>query len=127
MKENHSYKVLKTLLPIFGLMLLLLLSPCNVRNYIQSELGVPQTDVSNKSKITLENASCTSFDVNSITLKTYRFDFEKKVVLPANVSLSNRKLVVFIKNSTHFNPNSNVSHNLIPLYILFKNRKVYLG
>jgi len=47
---------------ILGLAFLLLFSPCKVRNYVQAELGLPITEVANKSKTTISNANCNSFE-----------------------------------------------------------------
>ncbi len=43
-------------------MALLVLSPCKVRNFIQAQLGVPQTEVLNKSQTTREQANCRVYE-----------------------------------------------------------------
>lgn len=68
-------KNIGTLLFAVGLILLLLISPCNVRNFIQEELGLPQTEVANKSKTYLSNSNCDSFSKTTFTLVKPSIDF----------------------------------------------------
>src|SRR5690606_41833548 len=63
MKAPLKTRNIRTLLSVFGLATLLLLSPCKVRNFIQAEVGVPQTTVLNSSQTSISTTSCVAFDV----------------------------------------------------------------
>lgn len=124
MKEKLEIKKhYSSILSIFGLVLLLLLSPCKVRNFIQAEVGVPQTNVLNKSQATI-STSCVAFDVAEINHSS---------------STSVKKALDFFVNETlfaiHFPVHSKTTNTLrisksklissIPLYILYQNIQVY--
>lgn len=123
MKEKLEIKN-NSVLSLFGLVLLLLLSPCKVRNFIQAELGVPQTKVLNKSQTTISTTSCVTFDVAEIN---HSSTTSVKKVLDFFV---NEKLSTF-----HFPIQPKVDNTLrisktelipsIPLYILYQNIQVY--
>ena len=49
MKISATNKIISWL-SVVSLAFLLLVSPCKVRNFFQAELGLPQTEVSNKNK-----------------------------------------------------------------------------
>ncbi|UMB53299.1 hypothetical protein MKD41_13275 [Lutibacter sp. A64] len=125
MKEKLSHKTIKTAFPILGLALLLLLLPCKVRNFIQAELGVQQTKVTNKGKTTINNTNCNNLEIstknkvshNSNTLQTTAVltttDFTLKL------HLFYTKKIQLLKASTN-------SITTVPLYILYQNFKDYL-
>lgn len=125
MKELIKSKKKITLLPILGLVLLILLSPCKVRNFIQFELGVPQTEVSNKSKTTYNNSDCDHLDTTVIALAK-----EKNATQPLPysnfVSTFNSKRLEFSSNHSKVDFNSIESAIQVPLYILYLNFKDYL-
>ena len=124
MNKKLEIKKINSILTSFGLVLLLLLSPCKVRNFIQAELGVPQTNVLNKSQSTISPSNCQTYEISE-TIQTisktniqqsyfpiseansfeFKFDFPKH---SATQSLSKRPLVTDI-----------------PLYILYQNLQVY--
>ena len=123
MKEKLETKNYYSVLSLFGLVLLLLLSPCKVRNFIQAEVGVPQTNVSNKSQATI-STSCVAFDVaeinhSSSTSVTKALDFfiiEPTFILHFQVqSKTNNTLRI---SKSKLIPS-------IPLYILYQNIQVY--
>ncbi len=58
MVDKHHISQLRTALSVVGLALLLVLSPCKLRHFIQGEIGLPQTEVSNKNKAVLTDADC---------------------------------------------------------------------
>ena len=123
-KENCNINKVNTILSIFGLVLLLLLSPCKVRNFIQAELGVPQTKVSTKSQSTISQSNCKTFE-RSETIKTnskisvqqalfldfeaYRFDF----------------ITYLVKPSFNLNTSQSQQATDVPFYILYQNLKIY--
>ena len=124
MKERLEIKKRDSFLSIFGLVLLLLLSPCKVRNFVQAELGVPQTNVLNKSQTTILTTSCVTFDVAEI-------NHSSSISVTKVIDLFfNEKLFVF-----HFPIQPKATNALqisksklipsIPLYILYQNIQVY--
>jgi hypothetical protein len=119
---------IKSFLPqlcILGLTLLLLLAPCKTRNLIQSTLGVQQTETVNKSKTTVNPASCGLFFEQEIILSNTgpskpfhgqalpNVDFSVFKTRPSN------GLTFGFENRNHHSPT-------IPYYILYQNFKVYL-
>ena len=54
MKISATNKIISWL-SVVSLAFLLLVSPCKVRNFFQAELGLPQTEVSNKNKSAPKN------------------------------------------------------------------------
>lgn len=125
MKQKLNITPKSAILPVLGFALLLLFSPCKVRNLIQAELGTSQTEVSNKSQTVINNASCISLEIASSTLvkekaPTYQYSpaylTKQEVVL--NVSNSNSPAKPFAARSH--------SASAVPLYILYQNFKDYL-
>ncbi|MBZ9627741.1 hypothetical protein LB450_06470 [Psychroflexus sp. CAK1W] len=120
-----DFKNIASVCSVLGLGVLLLLSPCKVRNFIQAELGVEQTQVSSKSqsfapllncqtqRIAQAKAVSSKLDTNPLTDAAsphFRIDFD--VAFP-QASIQN----------DYIRPNLASS---VPLYILFSNFKVYL-
>ena len=113
-----------SLLSIIGLVLLLFLSPCKVRNFVQVELGVPQSNVSNKSQTTLSTISCLAFDVAEINHSS------STSVTKALTPVVNEKLFTFdspiqskAKNALRISKSKLIPS--IPLYILYQNIQIY--
>src|SRR5690606_37726271 len=109
-----------------GLVVLLCLSPCKVRNYIQSEFGALQTEVSNKSQTTINTANCNVFDVADAALNAAKPSIKHLAALVANNT-------DFTLNAIDFNNKPTITYNtksesvsFVPFYILFQNFKVYL-
>ncbi len=110
------------------LALLLLLSPCKVRNSVQSFLDVPQTEVSNYSVTTLSQSGCSVADV-SIDAVTQEVKTSKQKVFladalaifaPANIGTNYKELSL---------PLSTQIEDLktqVPFYILFQRFKYHL-
>ena len=124
MKENSNIKTSNTLLPLLGLVLLLLLSPCKVRNFIQVGLGITQTEVSNKSQSTISYSDCNDFEItnNSIVKST------SSANVIAIIRDFNTAFVVPDISKSYLQPDQagNDSVSKIPLYILYQNFKDYL-
>lgn len=127
MRKHNKISKTSSLFPIVGLVFLLLFSPCKVRNFIQAELNVPLTEVSSKSQTTTSNLSCYSSKIVDESLiqvsssvkvlqlffvRTFNFSVQFIENIP-NETVSNYKKKRFLTPS-------------VPLYILFKNFKVYL-
>lgn len=124
MKEKLEIKKHYSILSVFGLVLLLLLSPCKIRNVIQAELGIPQTNVLNKSQTTISTINCMAFDVDEINHSSSTSDTKAlnniankesfTIYFPAQLKVKN-----FFRIST---PKLVPS---IPLYILYQTIQVY--
>lgn len=124
MKKKLEIKKYYSILSIYGLVLLLLLSPCKVRNFVQAELGLPQTNVLNKSQTTISSTSCVAFDIAETNHSSSTS--EKKA--PEN--LASDEFFAF-----HFPVQLKINNTLrigksklvpsLPLYILYQNIQVY--
>ncbi|WP_435254563.1 hypothetical protein [Tenacibaculum sp. A30] len=127
MRKLNKITQKSTLFPIIGLIFLLLFSPCKVRNFVQAELNVPQTEVSNKSQTTHNQLSCYDSEITDASLiqvasstkilavfltRAFNFSFYFIESFPSKITADYQKKR-FVTSS-------------IPLYILFKNFKVYL-
>ena len=112
---------------MLGLTLLLLLAPCRVRNFIQEELGLTQTEVSNKNIATVNHSACS-------TVNTTETVFSNIKSLTQSSPLLTKNKVDFSFNAIDFKTNLASSYNtrnssvsVVPLYILYQNLKVYLS
>lgn len=124
MKEKPGIKKNKTILSLFGLALLLLLSPCKVRNFIQAELDVPPTEVLHKNQTTISATSCVAFDVSGIDHSSST-SVKKALDNFVDGELFTFQLPIRYKtNSTLQLSNSKLIPS-IPLYILYQNIQVY--
>lgn len=108
---------------IFGLVLLFLLSPCQVRHLVQGAFGVPQTKVTNLNKAELNNTHCQVLKLvqsdtkNSEVSKPFCFNTtSEQGYLYQNYS----------KNKTSCYSKSNAPSGRIPLYILYRHLKLHL-
>lgn len=112
------------MLPVMGLALILLFSPCKVRNFIQSGLDLAQTQVLNKSKSTFSQSSCQTFEISTtdqtrskqdpnfskpLPTESYSVDFSDHARKPSKTTL----------------PSEYQSISDVPLYILYKNLRVF--
>lgn len=111
---------------LVGLVFLLLLAPCKVRNYIQAELGLPTTEVSNKSITNSTKSDCKTLEVTKNTLTFSKSSSQAASLLVVNTISFPFILIDFNKKATVLNTKEINSISLVPLYILFKNFKVYI-
>ena len=126
MRNKITIKNNKALFSVIGLALLLLFSPCKIRNYVEAELNLPQTEVANKSKTTISNANCNTSELSERTQVANHQLQQSSAVLVAksvlSVAIDNRaeekQTTTYLKGSTSF--------LIVPLYILYRNFKVYL-
>lgn len=123
MKESCKKNKMNSTLSIFGLVLLLLLSPCKVRNFIQAELGIPQTRVLNKSQSTISESNCQTFEFSE-TIQTTKPNFQQSDFLISEASHFYFDSYLF-KNSFNLNTSRTQQVSDVPLYILYQNLKVY--
>ncbi len=115
-----------TLFPIIGLIFLLLFSPCKVRNFVQAELNVPQTEVSNKSQTTYNQISCYDSKITDASLIQVASSIK---ILPVFLTRAFNFSFYFIESLQSKQTNyqkKRFRSSSIPLYILFKNFKVSL-
>jgi len=108
-----------------ALMLILVLSPCKLRNFIQSQLNLEQTEVTSKSKTRLAS-SCIHFEeISTVIHSDVKPEVKDSSVfsdLAFNVSLVDLNTKI---NNSAFSIDFNV--HSIPLYILYQNFKVHLS
>ncbi|ALJ04616.1 hypothetical protein APS56_05450 [Pseudalgibacter alginicilyticus] len=125
MKENFNTKTIHRTLPLLGLALLLLLSPCKVRNFIEAELNVPLTEVSNKSQTTFSNLDCSELELaaNNLAQEKTSSEYSYTAVLDFYSPFVTSN---FSNNYTQPHNSRNHSGSTIPLYILYQNFKDYL-
>lgn len=120
-----GFKNIATISSILGLAALLLLSPCKVRNFIQAELGVDSTQVTNKSKSLASQSSCQFQDIAQAKVASNQLDVQQ-FSNAGHINFSIDFEVVLLTSSIQ---NEYIRPNLassVPLYILFNHFKVYL-
>ena len=124
MKKSNKINKANLILSIFGLVLFLLLSPCKVRNFIQTELGIPQAKVLNKSQSTIFQSNCQTFDVSEAIKLFSKLDIQQPNFLPLEVN-GFEFTIDLLKHSFNLSPSSSQQATGVPLYILYQNLKVY--
>ena len=110
---------------IFGLVLLLLLSPCKVRNFIQAELGIPQTKVLNKSLSGISQSNCQSFEISKTVQPISETAFQQPAFLIPETSRFDFTIYLF-KHSFNLSTSQSKQVTDVPFYILYQSLKVYL-
>lgn len=111
---------------LIGLIFLLLLAPCKVRNYIQAELGLQTTEVSNKSQANLSNSTCETLEETKVTTSASKsYDQVLFVSVSNSISFPFRIIDFNTKSAPFYTKEINTS-SFVPLYILFKNFKAHL-
>jgi len=112
------------MLSIFGLVLLLLISPCKVRNSIQAELGIPQTKVLNTSQSAISLSNCQTFELSE-TVQT----ISKPTLNQCDFLISEASrfdfTIYLLKHSFNLHTSRSQQATDVPLYILYQNLKVY--
>lgn len=125
MKTQQKINKISSVLPVLGLAILLLLSPCKIRNFIQSELGIPQTNVSNKSKSTISKSECLTIDQSDFVNNLTKPKTLVKYFIYPNVD---EVCFLFDKEPEAKNPyHPQIWHQIdtVPYYILYQNFKVF--
>jgi hypothetical protein len=124
-RAHLEIKNIRFVLSVLGLVILLLLSPCKVRNAVEAELGVPQTNVLNKSQATLSQAACQTVEIS----ETIQAISKTTVRLPFFPMLRTDKIedaICFPKHAATKKPSgAQQPVSDIPLYILHQNILVY--
>ncbi|MFH6771418.1 hypothetical protein V8G58_05675 [Gaetbulibacter aestuarii] len=108
---------------IFGLALLFLLSPCQVRHLVQDAFEVPQTKVTNLNKAELSNTQCQLFNVVQSEIKNPELS---KSFCFNDPSEQGNQIHNYSNIKTPFYDLSVRSFGRIPLYILYRHLKVHL-
>ena len=123
-KEGLEIKNVSLMLSILGMALLLMFSPCKVRNFIEVELGLPQTEVLNKSQSIVSQSDCQSFEASEIvqynskpTLHQHDLLFTDASNIEISTNLPNH---LFTSHTSVFQQVAD-----IPLYILYQNLKIH--
>ena len=111
---------------MIGLVFLLLLAPCKVRNYIQAELGLPTTEVSNKSQANFNNSNCKTLEDTKVTISFSKSSNQILSLLVINTISFPFKVIDYNRKSTTYYTKETTAISFVPLYILFKNFKAYL-
>ena len=125
MSVKRNIKSSYSILPIFGFILVLILSPCKVRNFIQATLDIPETEVTNKNQTTIGNSNCSTFQVlvNNSNQKKQNTQQLPEITSNADVTFSVNSF--YTNNLQSYKVRIN-SISSIPLYILYQNFKDYL-
>ncbi|WP_066758250.1 hypothetical protein [Crocinitomix algicola] len=126
MKLKRTIKTLISTVPIFGLGILLLLAPCKVRNFIQAELGLEITKVSNLSQtnFNVAQSDCSILTNENLSAKKTSSNLHKQKV-------DHNGFACFIPSKTNVSTYKNVKPRSLkhptknPLYILQKGLLVY--
>ncbi|WP_157594970.1 hypothetical protein [Psychroflexus tropicus] len=121
----NRLKNIASIYTVLGFGLLLLFSPCKVRNFIQAELGVEQTQVSSKSQSYVPYFNCQTQDIAQAKALTSKLDFDQK---PSAATLT---FTDDIERSSFQSPDQNAYRSpplasSVPFYILYSQLKVYL-
>jgi len=124
--KEKIIKIISNFLPVLVLALLLLLSPCKVKNFIQAELGVAQTEFATKGKTTISHSTCITIERTiSIESKT-NYNISCSSGFVANhFNLNFCKTGLFIKSLQLYKEGRNLIYT-VPLYILYQKLKGYL-
>ena len=130
MKINYVYNVKKfnnftSVFSVLALGLLLLFSPCKVRNFIQAELGVEQTQVSSKSQSYVPQLNCQTQDIAQAKALTSKLDFDQ------TSSAGSLTFTYSIERPSLQSPDQNAYQSSplassVPFYILYNQLKVDL-
>ena len=124
MSKNSSLINIKLILPVFGLVLLLLMSPCKVRNFIQAELDIPTTEVLNKNKSSISQVNCQSFQTSKAVKTISNPSIGQPNFLSSEITGFEFSISI-VQNSFPFNSSIEQLTADIPLYILYQNFKVH--
>ncbi|WP_440122141.1 hypothetical protein [Tenacibaculum sp. Ill] len=127
MRKLYKTFNISTLFSAIGLVILLLFSPCKVRNFIQAELNIPQTEVSNKSQTTHSQINCYDSEITDASLvQIVSYSKTSPAFLNKAFNFSPRLIESLPRKTiSNYQKKRHVT-SLIPLYILFKNFKAHL-
>jgi len=121
MKKKATIKTINPILPVLAL--LLLFSSCKVRNFIQGELNLPLTEVSNKNKTTIDNCNDIELDTGKIIKYETPLNFLPLAIKESESIFYDSIFFINYIQAVYFRKHSSSS---VPLYILYQNFKDYL-
>ncbi|MGJ8550621.1 hypothetical protein [Winogradskyella wichelsiae] len=127
MKITYHIKQITSALSVIGLVVLLVFSPCKVRNSFQDIFEFPTTEVSNKSLSSLKNRVCdVSVDAEAIISKSYNNLQVSQAVL-SKITIFNTSTIAVSQKPVlqSYNARGEIPP-LAPYYILYQNNKAYL-
>tara|TARA_R110002049_G_scaffold252877_2_gene428190 strand:- start:2967 stop:3356 length:390 start_codon:yes stop_codon:yes gene_type:complete len=124
-EKGCNINTLNSIMSTLGLVLLLLLSPCKVRNFIQAELGIPQTTVLNKSQSTISASSCSISEVSTTVNTVGKSKTQQLPLVNATTGLTSLQ-VNYTQSYSQLYKAKIESFAAVPLYILYQNFKDYL-
>lgn len=124
MEERLAIKKTSSVLCVFGLVLLFLLSPCKVRNFIQVELKISQTKTLNKSQSAIYQLNCSTFEVSE-TIQNFSKSHIQQAYFPISRAYSFGFIVDLPKRSLPQTSSRSQLASDVPLYILHQNIQVY--
>jgi len=124
-KEKTDMRGIFSVLPLLGLAFLLLLSPCKVKNTIQTQFGIAHTSVINKSQSTVSPTNCQILETPKVANGS-----EKPTFYPKSFLTSGAFKFPFPLGSSCtsalYKPTNHLLFSRPPFYILFQRLKVYL-
>lgn len=126
MKDKFNIQAVNKLLLVVGCALLLLISPCTIRNFVQTELGIPSTEVTNISKTTLTNTTCNAVQKTDLASVGTNLTVSSTFLLTENTIACVFIAFELTNQLAGFYTKGKQSLSLVPLYILHKNFKAYL-
>lgn len=116
---------IKNLLYVSGLALLLLFSPCSVRNHLQSALDIPQTEVHNVNKAVVNSTNCNVNSAETAAYTSSNIAFQSlKVLDNAGTSLPN--IALYQQSNLSNSSENGEDTSLVPYYILFGKLKLHV-
>lgn len=124
MKEGLEIKKFSFAISIVGLAMLLLFSPCKVRNFVEAELGLPQSEVLNKSQSVVSQFNCQTIEVAKAIQPQSKPTVQQPVFLVAEASDFEFRAQLHSQLFTPFISESQLVPD-IPLYILYQNLQIY--
>lgn len=124
--EKSNIKRLTALLSISGLVLLLLFSPCNVRKHLQSSFGMPETEVSNKSKAFVNSSNCNLQEVtDAAVIISKSSDYSLIALAVTTIEDVDNAMDIAHLSIPHYTSKEH-EISVVPYYILYRNFKGYL-
>ena len=112
------------MLTLFGLVLLMLFSPCKVTDFFQSGPEGAKTQLLNKKVSAHSNAACQSFDSSDAVATHANVDI-LHAEIPLLPAFKYKQQTFFVKETIILKPAASSFAAGVPLYILYRNLRVY--
>ena len=124
MKQSGKFFKLNSVLTLFGLVLLMLFSPCKVTDFFQSGPDGAKTQLLNKKVSAHSNAACQSFDSSDAVATHANVDI-LHAEIPLLPAFRYKQQTFFVKETIILKPAASSFAAGVPLYILYRNLRVY--